>query len=545
MKKILTQTMKKETAFLSSLFEDAVKNVINDFMISNKDFSKDLFNSQVGRIGPLFDLLKQNYFDGLYDSFILAKMAQDGSRLNPRRVSYFNKELFHYRNSLLKRFPQAGNIWVLDGLVFKNQVAGLKNIVGFNNKEGSVIDVLNCASSISLGAENPWLAKMDYIEDILGIRDNICAAYHPGVRQDFALQRLAKLYPNKKMSELTVHSESSGTIVNSVAIESAVAYVEKQTKDLRNKKILAVNGTWAGGYGSSREGTGFGVDDYQVKKTGKNIWIDRNLPPPIKENRQQFLSEIRKKLKASELAGIYLEPDVVGDLGLITVDVELLREVKKIMKKNNLPIILDCVQQLGRSGSYWGENVDNIFSDYPLLIMTAAKSASNGQPFGFVIMPKIIGDAAYPLTQITTNQMNGPLMRSLVVAEVFNNKNFQTWQKIKAISIEKAASDRKFDIGYLGLRGKFLNRGIYLKDDESVKLAQIALLVEDGILVGATPNTIRYQPMLLEYSETNLLIANIIFNRLNQIKLGNISPMVIKIFNKMHKIPTGLARNTV
>ena len=59
MKKILTQTMKKETVFLSSLFEDAVKNVINDFMISNKDFSKDLFNSQVGRIGPLFDLLNK------------------------------------------------------------------------------------------------------------------------------------------------------------------------------------------------------------------------------------------------------------------------------------------------------------------------------------------------------------------------------------------------------------------------------------------------------------------------------------------------------
>jgi hypothetical protein len=138
--------------------------------------------------------------------------------------------------------------------------------------------------------------------------------------------------------------------------------------------------------------------------------------------------------------------------------------------------------------------------------------------------------------------MNGPLLRSLVVAEVLSNQDFQEWLKQKSIDIENIARERQFDLGYYGLRGKYLDRGIYLEDDEHVKLAQIALLIEDGILVGATPHTIRYQPMLLEYSETNLFVADAIFRRLNLVKSGNISPVVLKIFERMHGTPTGLAR---
>lgn len=532
-----TRLLEKE--FLEKIHDQAVHEILSEYLSYSE--TPSYVANDLTVLSPVFKKLKDTFFHGLETSFSLSQKGISTSRISTKRMSYYNKNVIKYLNALNKTFPKASKIWVLDGLVFQNQVAGLKNLAGFSRNDGLVLDALNSAASLNLGAQNPWLTKMDYIEDILGIRDNFCAAYHTGIRQVYALNKLSGLYPNKKIKELSVHAESSGTIVNSVAIESAVAFVENQTQS-NNKRILAVDGTWAGGYGSAREGSGFGVNDQQTKKTGKSIWVDRILPAPTKENTLIFLKILDEKLSKKEVAGIYLEPDVVGDLGLITTDPQLLKIVIEKLRKQNVPIILDCVQQLGRSGSYWGENVDKLFSDYPLLIVTTAKSASNGLPFGFVIMPKQIADAAYPLSQITTNQMNGPLLRSLVVATILQNNDLQDWLKKKSGDIEKIAQAYGFSVGKFGLRGKFLNRGIYLKNNKLVSLAQIALFVEDGVLVGATPNSIRYQPMLLEYSDTNRYLAEIIFRRLQKIKLGEISPIVEEIYAKMNDRPSGLAR---
>ena len=73
-------------------------------------------------------------------------------------------------------------------------------------------------------------------------------------------------------------------------------------------------------------------------------------------------------------------------------------------------------------------------------------------------------------------------------------------------------------------------------------MVQIALLVEDGVLVGALPSAIRYQPMLLELSETNENVARIIFRRVKQVLKGNVSKEVKKIYNLMSGVSSGLAR---
>ncbi|MDH5532815.1 MAG: aminotransferase class III-fold pyridoxal phosphate-dependent enzyme [Candidatus Pacebacteria bacterium] len=542
MAKKLSKQTQQEKEFLEKLFNESTKKVTSQYLKFSKTTVSEAKDFEL--LEPLFLLQKENFFNGLSDSLNLAKNAQSKTRLETKRISYHNKEMKKFLVMLENTFPQAGNIWVLNGLVFKRQVAGLKDLTGFNNKEGLIIDVLNSAASLSLGAQNPWLTKMDYLEDLLEVRDNICAAYHPGVRQVFTLKKLANLYPNKNVKDVVVHTESSGSVVDSIAIESASAFAEKQLGNVNNK-VLAVNGTWAGGYGSAREGSGFGVDNQQVKKAGKNTWVDRCLPAPIKKNRKIFLDLLKEKLSNQKVAGIYLEPDVVGDLGLFSVDKQLLEAVKKLMLKHNLPIILDCVQQLGRSGSYWGENVDQVFNDYPLLILTTAKSASNGQPFGFVLMPKEIGDCAYPVSQITTNQMNGPLLRSLVVAEILSNKLFQKWLQKKSKDIEKVALKYGFQKNNLGLRGKYLNRGIYVGNNDLVKLVQLTLFIEDGILVGATPNSIRYQPMLLEYSETNLYVAETIFRKVKLVKEGKVSSEVESIYKKMNNTVSGLARDNI
>jgi 4-aminobutyrate aminotransferase-like enzyme len=540
MKKILSKQQEKK--LLENIHNDAVNDVINDYAQFNNIHESHLF--ELNRISPVFNLLKKKFLNGLDNSYLLSKNGLERSNFNKKRISYSNTEMANYLKDLNKYFAQAGKIWVLDGLVFDNQVAGMKSLTGFEGKEGLVIDVLNSAASLSLGAENPWLVKMDYVEDILGIRDNFCAAYHPGKKQAYSLKKFAENYPNKNVKNLAVHSESSGSIVNSIAIESVIAYVEKKFGNNVERKILAVDGTWAGGYGSAREGTGFGVGNQQDRKLGKSLWIERCLPAPTKENSEIFLKVLKEKLLREQVAGLYLEPDVIGDLGLLLVDQNLLVEVKKIMLKHKLPIIFDCVQQLGRSGSYWGENVDTVFTDYPYLVLTTAKSASNGQPFGYVVMPKEISDSAYPLSQITTNQMNSSQLRAIVVGKILQNKELQKWLKRKSDDLEEVAVRYGFKIGPSGLRGKFLNRGIYLENNELVKLAQISLLVEDGILVGATPHSVRYQPMLLEYSQTNRQMAELIFRRLKYVKEGKIHPIVLEIFNKMSGTVTGLARDT-
>jgi hypothetical protein len=52
------------------------------------------------------------------------------------------------------------------------------------------------------------------------------------------------------------------------------------------------------------------------------------------------------------------------------------------------------------------------------------------------------------------------------------------------------------------IKGLRMNRGIDVGSKELMELIQWHLLVKYGILVGALPGVIRFQPMLLEYPET-------------------------------------------
>ena len=477
-------------------------------------------------------LSEKEFFDSLDKSY---QLASAGPRQDYSRMRHFNKSMDEKLENISRKFLHSGNVWINDGILFDSQIGGLKHIHGSDD----VIDVLGSATSLSLGAHNPYVSIFDRLEDAVKIRDNICMAYHPGIRQAFALDKITKLHPNKKV-EIVMHCESSGTIANNIAIESAIAFVEKNGgKDVR---LLAVDGTWAGAYGPAREGTGFNITAFQDKRA-KHLYVERTLPQPTVENKAACMEQLQKRIGDKTLAGIIIEPDIIGDAGIITVDLQLLKEAMELLKKHKLPIIVDCVQQLGRTGGYWGENVETILKDYPHLIITTAKSASNGMPFSYTLMPKEIADSAYPVSHVTTNQFNGPLLRAIAVAEMLINADFQKWIRQKSEKIDEIAARHGVSLGLNGLRGKYLNRGIYVGSNENVKLAQIALLVEDGILVGALPQSLRYQPMLLEYSTTNELVAEIIFKRVNEVMKGNVSPEVKKIHEKMTGKSSGLARD--
>lgn len=531
---------KNDVNLINEVSQEALEQTVQEFEEFTNGELK-ITSEQKKIIDKEFEINKKLFFSALEKSEKLSEEALVKSKKDKRRISYFNPQMTKYRKVISSVFPDPANIWIMDGIVIRNQRAGVKTLAGFQGNEGDVVDILNSAASLGLGAENPWLIYADRIEDALGMRDNIAAIYHPSLRQTFALNKFARLHPNKKLKgRIKVHAESSGAIVNTIAIESAVCFAEKKNK--KQSKILAIDGSWSGGYGTAREATGFGIDAMQIARSGASTWVDKTLPNPTSENKEEFLRIIREKIKSKTLAGIIMEPDVLGDAGILSIEPEVLQEMRDILLKENLPIIFDCVQQIGRTGSYWGEYVDKYFSDYPYLILTTGKSASNGLPFGMVLMPQKIADSPPALTQLTTNQMNGPLLRVVVISKILQNPKLQKWIAEKGTAIEKVAKEKGLKLGDDGLRGKYLNRSIYVGDNETVKLAQIALLIEDGVLVGALPESIRYQPMLLDYSRTNKQVAEIIISRILKVLAGDLSGDIKEIYTRMRGLSSGLAR---
>lgn len=446
--------------------------------------------------------LERLYFGALRLSQILSEQAIREGRINPRRSVWFNPEMQALINRAREVFTPQTLVWQLDGIGLLRQRGGLKEVYaaggkGWKSQFDDVFhDVLGSATSLNLGAEFPYASIVGTIASQMGIGDNFCLPYHPGLHQITGAEVLSSLYPNP--TEVYIFTESSGTAVNSAAIEAVCAYGESVFPG-KLPKVLQIDGTWCGGLGTAKEGTGFGVAS-QAEKRGTR-WVDRCLPLPTAENRDWFLKIVEEKIARGEAAGVFLEP-IVGDAGIVPVDPQLIKELIKILKQgangHPLPIIVDTVQQgTGRTGNFWGIEHLPELQNYPYLVLTTAKSSSNGQPFGFMIIPKQIAEKAYPLSMITTNSGNGGLLRAVVVAKFVTDPRIQEIIDKNAQIIDEVATQYG-----LNLRGLRMNRGIETGSRELMELIQWHLFIKYGILVGALPATVRFQPMLLESPST-------------------------------------------
>ena len=116
-----------ENVFLAHVHNRAVAKVLSGYA----DYcgnSKSLSNGEE-KLQSFFNLLQQRFFTGLDTSLRLAKKSFAGGCYDPKRISYFNSAMVSYKKSLLKLFPPAAGIWVLDGLIFQNQIAGIRDIL--------------------------------------------------------------------------------------------------------------------------------------------------------------------------------------------------------------------------------------------------------------------------------------------------------------------------------------------------------------------------------------------------------------------------------
>jgi len=474
----------------------SLKSVINNLGIDLTPTEQAIIEAQLAQSERL-------YAGAIRLAYILSDDSTKGKRFNPKRSVWFNLEGARWIERARNVFTSPTLVWQLDGIPLLRQRGGLKEIFGASNQglkghfDGIFHDVLGSATSLNLGAEFPASSVIQSILSFDGRGDNFCLPYHPGIHQIIAAEYFKSLYPNPE--EVYFFSESSGTAVNSAAIEAVCAYGESVFPG-KNPRVLQIDGTWCGGLGTAKEGTGFGVAK-QVENRGGPLWVDRCLPVPTAENKELFLKIVKEKIANGEATDVILEP-IVGDAGIVPADHQLVKELVEVLREGtngySLPIIIDTVQQgTGRTGFYW--RIDHLpeLASYSHLVLTTAKSALNGQPYGMMLIPKKIAEKAYPLSMITTNSGNGGLIRAMLVAEFVTQPKIQQIIDENAQIIDEVA--QKFGLNLRGLR---MNRGIDVGSKELMELIQWHILIKYGILVGALPGVIRFQPMLLEYPET-------------------------------------------
>jgi acetylornithine/succinyldiaminopimelate/putrescine aminotransferase len=138
------------------------------------------------------------------------------------------------------------------------------------------------------------------------------------------------------------------------------------------------------------------------------------------------------------------------------------------------------------------------------------------------------------LVQITTNQLNGALLRAVLSADIVNDERIRNHVDSVGEMMEDVAEE--YDVE---LRGRGMNRGIFTEDPEKMEIAQFALLINRGILVGALPSTIRFQPCILEDKYTIELLMRSTLDEWEKVKNGDISVAVQEAVDESQKM-TGL-----
>lgn len=457
-----------------------------------------------------FNTMMQQYLDALDLSYNIAQNSFDGLLYDPSRVAVNNQHLHTHKQNTQKHFPQSANVRVMGGISFDYAIWSIRYPAYVES--GPIIDMFSTASSVTCGAHNPCLSICDIHDISMRNHDNICTPYHLSPRHEYILKTIASYHPAYLKDEnFIVQINSSWSVSNSYAIESAKAFYNKRNPWWKGK-ILAVDGTRAGQH-TARQATGFGVDQQDNSVHGTWSYVQRALPLPITKNIDTYKDLIEQKLQQWDIAGFIIEPDVIWDAWMYKVNKDILLFIKKTAQKHALPIILDCVQQLWRSWWYFWENVA-LFSDYIYTIITTAKSVANGQPLSYYIMHKDIADAAHPYSQANTHQMSWTLSRIIMMHDIINDDEYQHMIQEKTKIIESVFASYWYSIDDNGLRWKYLNRSIFVWDNDMVKRTQLALYLCDGLLIGWIPQSLRYQPMIFDYNKTLEKTAHTICKRL-------------------------------
>ena len=467
-----------------------------------------LTNAQEKVVRKVYKEAWRQYLAAAKSAYSISQQSLAGNYANEKRSPYFNKHIAQSYKSLRTTYVDKGFISILGGIVLVNQSGSIKQVYLDSLNSEPVLDMMGSATTLNLGAGFPLFAAIDLIENFLGIGENFALVYHSSVYQQLCFDFLVSLYPNQA-AEPQIFSESSGTAVNSVSIEAVSAYAEKLGMS-KESRLLAFKGTWSGGFGTAKEASSFGATDQLVKKSGPK-WIDRCLEiPHNKSGEKRVLSSIKQKIDNGEANGIIFEK-IIGDSGIIELSDSFVTEIVNLLKNapsGRLPIIIDEIQAgNGRSSSnYWSFSHLPEVNAYSHLLITNAKSTGGGKPYAYALMPKVIAEAAYPLSMLTTHSGNGPIGRAVTYAKFIAHPMIKSLKNDSAIAVNH---ELKRGLGN-SWRGRHLNIGLTTSGNEQSELLQHYLYMQYGVLVGSFPATLRFQPNLIEYPGTLTNVIRII-----------------------------------
>lgn len=231
----------------------------------------------------------------------------------------------------------------------------------------------------------------------------------------------------------------------------------------------------------------------------------------------KFVEDVIKYQTAGSVAAFVAEP-IMGEGGIITPPEEYFKEVKAILDKYGILLMVDEVQSgFGRTGKFFAIEHYDVEPD----IMTMAKGIADGFPLSAFIAREEIANSFKPGDHLSTFGGN-PVS---CAASLANIKFFEETYLCNEVTQKgkwmlDALNDLKKDNPLIGdVRGKGLMIGIELvKDknktpapDETAKVKRLCR--EKGVLVGlggVNANVIRVQPPLIISKEQLQFAFNII-----------------------------------
>jgi len=189
----------------------------------------------------------------------------------------------------------------------------------------------------------------------------------------------------------------------------------------------------------------------------------------------------------------------------VTPPNEYFQEVKKVLDKYDIPLILDEVQtRLGQTGKMWGAETYNVKPD----IITTAKAIANGWPLSVTLATKEIADSLEAGDHYTTYG-NNPVMCAAASATVDYVIENRLWEKAKKMGnlLMKGLKEMESNYKVVGeVRGRGLMTGMEMVKDKKTKEPGVEeadkirkLCADYGLIVGKGGwwnNVIRIQPPL-------------------------------------------------
>lgn len=222
------------------------------------------------------------------------------------------------------------------------------------------------------------------------------------------------------------------------------------------------------------------------------------------------IDALHQALALNDVCAIMLEL-FQGEGGVMPIDVEFLKEVRRVCDEHDILMILDEVQTgYGRTGFLFGYQLFGIEPD----IMTLSKSISNGLPMGAVVAKEKVSSLFTPGTHGSTFGGN-PLASAAACAVIKEMTKEGFLQSVKEKgNILKEYLEKNLPKG-CEIKGEGLLRGV--KTPYQPKDVAEACLKNHLLIVPAGNNSVRLYPPLNINDDDLLKGAEIFVNTIKEL----------------------------